>query len=401
MHILFLAEDYTPLRQAQGGVLVSVARQVEGLAASGDTVTVLSPRRLFPPLARYRRTGVPLVPPGTLGEGGATAPPAGVRVIRPRILHLPLLWPLAEPLQILAAAAAALRGPARNAHLLHAHRAFPLGIVAVLLGQLFQRPSVVTVYGSDVNTDTRSPNLVLRTLARAGLGGTRLIAVSEALAAGAAALGVDPGRVRCVPSGVDLGRFAPADRGAARRTLDLPADRFIFLAMNHFFPVKGHAILIDAMAELARSRPGQAYLALTGDGPEFARTVARASELGIADDVRFAGLRPYDELPAWVNAADALVLPSLNEGMPLTVLEGFAAGKPVVGSRVGGVPEVAPDERYGLLVPPGDAGALAAALAAAMDRSWDGAVLRARAQLFAWPAVVEQIRAVYAELVPA
>ncbi len=52
MHVLFLAEDYTPLRQAQGGVLMSVARQVEGLAASGDTVTVLSPRRVFPLLAR-------------------------------------------------------------------------------------------------------------------------------------------------------------------------------------------------------------------------------------------------------------------------------------------------------------------------------------------------------------
>ncbi len=101
-----------------------------------------------------------------------------------------------------------------------------------------------------------------------------------------------------------------------------------------------------------------------------------------------------------MSAADALVLPSLNEGMPLTVLEGFAAGKPVVGSRVGGVPEVVPDERYGLLVPPGDPDALTAALAAAMDRSWDAAALRAWAQLFAWPAVVEQIRAVYAELVP-
>jgi len=399
MHVLFLAEDYTPLGQAQGGVLVSVARQVEGLAGSGDRVTVVSPRRIFPPLGRYRQTGVPLVPPGTAGEGAA-APPAAVRVIRPRILHLPLLWPLTEPLQILVAGARALRGPARGADLLHAHRSFPMGIVAVLLGRISRRPSVVTAYGSDVNADTRSPNLVFRALARAGLGAMRLIAVSEALAARAITLGVDPGRVRFVPSGVDLGRFSPADRAAARRELGLPADRFIFLSMNHFFTVKGHAILIDAMADLTRRRPGQAYLALTGGGPEFSRTVEHAGALGITDDVRFAGLRPYDELPVWVNAADALVLPSLSEGMPLTVLEGFACGKPLVGSRVGGVPEVVPDERYGLLVPPGDRGALAAALAAAMDRSWDAAALRARAQMFAWPAVIQQIRAVYAELVP-
>jgi glycosyltransferase involved in cell wall biosynthesis len=86
--------------------------------------------------------------------------------------------------------------------------------------------------------------------------------------------------------------------------------------------------------------------------------------------------------------------------MPLTVLEGFACGKPVVGSRVGGVPEVAPDEQYGLLVAPGDPDALAGALAAAMDRTWDAAAIRARAQEFGWPAVVDGIRTVYAEMIP-
>ncbi len=397
MHVLFLAEDYTPLASAQGGVRVSLAQQAEGLAREIE-VTVLSPRRLFPPLGRYRATGVPQKPPS--GEAAEDLAASRVRILRPRILHVPILWPITEPLQLLAAGAQALRGPARGAHIVHGHRAFPMGLVAVLLGRLFQRPSVVTVYGTEVNVEADSSHRVLRRFVRAGLRADRLIAVSRSLAERAPAIGVPGSRIRTVPSGVDLVRFAPGDRARARRELGLPADRFIFLSMNLFDPVKGHAILIAAMSELARRHPGRAFLAMTGDGPERPRIAAEARALGIESDVRFAGLRPYGELPLWVSAADALVLPSLNEGMPLTVLEGFAAGKPVVGSSIGGIPEVAPDERYGILVPPGDPRALAAALGAAIDRPWDSGVIRARAQSFAWPAVIERIREVYSELLP-
>jgi glycosyltransferase involved in cell wall biosynthesis len=84
--------------------------------------------------------------------------------------------------------------------------------------------------------------------------------------------------------------------------------------------------------------------------------------------------------------------------MPLTVLEGFACGKPLVGSRVGGVPEVVTDERYGILVPPGDPQALADALEAAMERRWDSELIRERTRTFAWPAIVERILDVYREL---
>ena len=94
-------------------------------------------------------------------------------------------------------------------------------------------------------------------------------------------------------------------------------------------------------------------------------------------------------------AADTIVLPSLNEGMPLSILEGFACGKPLVGSRVGGVAELVTDERYGILVPPADAGALATAMGAAMGQSWDAALLRARATEFSWDLVGRQVLATY------
>jgi glycosyltransferase involved in cell wall biosynthesis len=120
---------------------------------------------------------------------------------------------------------------------------------------------------------------------------------------------------------------------------------------------------------------------------------------GLAERTRFTGTVPYEAVPAWLDAADLMVLPSFNEGMPLSVLEALASGRPVVASRVGGTPELVSDPRYGLLVPPGDAPALATALEEALARPWDPDALRARAVEFGWPQIVARVRAVYAEAV--
>src|SRR5439155_27155037 len=83
------------------------------------------------------------------------------------------------------------------------------------------------------------------------------------------------------------------------------------------------------------------------------------------------GARPHEEIPVWMNASDVLCLPSLNEGLPNVALEAMACGLPVVASRVGGVREIVQEGENGSLVPPSDAGALAAALRAALARTWD------------------------------
>jgi glycosyltransferase involved in cell wall biosynthesis len=97
-------------------------------------------------------------------------------------------------------------------------------------------------------------------------------------------------------------------------------------------------------------------------------------------------------------AVDTVVLPSLNEGMPLAILEGFACGKPLVGSTAGGIPELVTDRRFGFLVPPSSPDALASALENAMDRPWDAALLRSRAMEFRWDKVVEALHAVYEDV---
>ena len=99
---------------------------------------------------------------------------------------------------------------------------------------------------------------------------------------------------------------------------------------------------------------------LVGDGPERRRLQALAHELGIAERVAFLGFR--EDVPRLLESADVVVLPSLAEGLPLAVLEAMAAGTPLVATAIGGTDEAVVDGVTGLLVPPGDASALAAAV---------------------------------------
>jgi glycosyltransferase involved in cell wall biosynthesis len=192
-----------------------------------------------------------------------------------------------------------------------------------------------------------------------------VVAVSEAVAACVRALGVPAERVHVIHDGVDLACFAPGrlDRAAAREALDLPADALVVASAARLDPRKGQDTLLRAFASLAVSRPA-AHLVLAGEGPERARLEALARELGVAERARLPGALDTAELLA---AADVACVPSLREGLSVFALEAQAAGRPVVASRVGGLPEAVADGVSGLLVEPADAAALATALGALLD----------------------------------
>jgi glycosyltransferase involved in cell wall biosynthesis len=120
---------------------------------------------------------------------------------------------------------------------------------------------------------------------------------------------------------------------------------------------KGHAVLLDAIARLADVR---LRVLCAGGGSRAAALAARRDALGLGDRVVFLG--PLDDVAGLLAAADVAVMPSLHEGLGVAALEAMAAGVPVVASRVGGLPELVGADAAGVLVPPGDAAALAAAL---------------------------------------
>lgn len=187
-----------------------------------------------------------------------------------------------------------------------------------------------------------------------------VIAISEGVRAMLIASGVEPARIHVVPSGVEPDRFAPPPnaRAAARARYGIADTAWLAVAVGALEERKGHGVLLDALAML---RDPRLRVLCAGDGSLRDALPARAAALGLADRVRFLG--PVGDVAALLAAADALVMPSHHEGLGVAALEAMAAGLPIVASRVGGLPEAVVDGETGLLVPPGDAAALAAALA--------------------------------------
>ena len=195
----------------------------------------------------------------------------------------------------------------------------------------------------------------------------RIIAVSQAVADFLLRCGYDPQRIRMVHHGIaDITAPLPADvRTKIRSSLDLPEDEPCLLIAARIVPAKGHDTALKALAAVRERRW---TLLLAGDhlgdlGPQMQ---ALAQELGIADRVRFLGLR--EDVPALMAASDILLAPSRREALSLTLLEASACSLPIIASRVGGIGEVVQDGTSGLLVSPDDPEALAAALCSLLDQ---------------------------------
>lgn len=182
-------------------------------------------------------------------------------------------------------------------------------------------------------------------------------------------LGGDPARMHVVPNGVQLRERDAAQRLELRGALGVAADAFVWLYAGRLNEVKNLPLLLAAFAALPEPLRARSELLLAGDGPERALLERRAAELGIGGRLQFLGAR--SDIPALLNAADAFVMSSRTEGLPMALLEAMGTGVPCVATAVGGVPGLLADG-CGLLAPPGDS----AALAATMRRLMEDAALR-------------------------
>ncbi len=197
---------------------------------------------------------------------------------------------------------------------------------------------------------------------------TRALVVSQAVGRFAIeTFAIPPERVRVLYNGIVVEDFArandPGIRQRVRRELGIAADEPVVGIIGRILPVKNHPGLLRAMTQVRQRLPG-ARLLIVGDGPDRAACERLTDELGLRDAVSFAGQR--DDVPAMLAAMDVVAMPSHHEGYPYAVLEALAAGRPVVATAVGGLPEMIDSGRNGLLVPAGDTDALADALAKAL-----------------------------------
>ncbi len=223
--------------------------------------------------------------------------------------------------------------------------------------------------------------------------------------------GADPDKVVVIPSGVNIETFRPVDRDEARRRIGLDTDAPVIVYVGRMLPRKDIRNVVRAVALLKDRSPAPLLLLVGGETvdpdpamtPEIGELWRLASDLGIADRVRFTGKRQAKELCDYYSAGDVVVTTPWYEPFGLTPLEAMACGRPVIGSAVGGITFTIADSVTGFLVPPRDPAALAERLRHLLDdsagRNRMGGAARARVERgFTWSEVAARTADLYREL---
>ncbi len=358
IRVLVLSHMYPRVGDPTAGIFIH--QQVRHLARAGCEVIVVTPLPYVPKfMARNeKRKGYRETP--------QRAEIDGVRVIYPRYIRPPgklfhasacytMFWSFRRAVSKLIIEF--------QPHILHAHTATPDGYVGLLLKQRYGLPLVVSLRGSDVNVYPYRDSLTFRLTRRVIADADKITTVSDALRTAAERIARPQREIAVVYTGCNLAQFSfsQAARSSFRERLGIAPESFVLIFIGHLLRTKGLFELIDAFSLLCREYP-DSHMILVGAGEHDRILAARVAKADVGGRAHFVGARPHDEIPGWLSAADVLVLPSWHEGLPNVVVEAMACERPVVATRVGGIPEAVEDGKSGILVEKGDVEALANAI---------------------------------------
>ncbi|WP_296951607.1 glycosyltransferase family 4 protein [uncultured Massilia sp.] len=308
----------------------------------------------------------------------------GIAVSHPRYLVIPKIGMTAAPWLMAQACKreiGRILDEGYDFDAIDAHYFYPDGVAAVMLGKYFNKPVVITARGTDINLIPQYA-LPRRQLMWAAHNAAGMVTVCNALREEMMGLGIPGDRIVALRNGVDLQRFQPMDRQAARASLGI--DGFTVVSVGVLDPRKAHDLTIGALALMPDVK-----LLIAGIGPERKRLEAQAERLGVADRVTFLGAVAQTELKHYYNAADAMILASSREGWANVLLESMACGTPVVASNVWGTPEVVAAPEAGVLMRERTSPGIAEALGRLRANYPDHAATRRYAEGFSWDATTE------------
>ena len=249
---------------------------------------------------------------------------------------------------------------------------YPDGYAAVQVGRKLGIPAVLTAIGSDLN---RISDPLVGWLTRAALRNADLVTtVSADLAKTARRMGAR--NVQAILNGCDTSVFHPQDRAAARAMLGLDSAAEAVVYVGRLDIRKGLVELIEAVGRLRAARP-KLRCYIVGDGPDRPLLLEAMKRVGAGDAIKLVPPCYTSDVARWMAAADLVTLPSYREGCPNVIIEALAAGRPVVATNVGGIPELM-DDSCGRLIPAMDVPALVAALSDVLGRSWSAAEIASK-----------------------
>jgi glycosyltransferase involved in cell wall biosynthesis len=326
---------------------------------------------------------------------------SGIKVYHPRYLVIPKIFGFTHGLSMYFPLQCLIRQihNQKRIDVINARWVFPDGLSATLVGNQMRIPVIVSALGCDINLYTnfwlRKPQ-ILYTIRRAGLIST----VSTALKEKIIELGISPTKIRCIYNGVDTTMFFPKNQKECRQKLRLDEEEKIVLFIGGMYPVKGIEYLIQAFDHLRKNEQDDFRLILVGDGPQRKELEEEVKRLALGQKMTFVGSKLHEEISDWINAADLLCLPSIREGRPNVIIEALACGKPVVASKVGGIPELV-NNTNGILVAPKKPIELAETIIQALNTRWFPERIADSIRNLSWRVCAEQFMLSYEALVKA
>ena len=252
--------------------------------------------------------------------------------------------------------------------IIHAHYTYSAGFVGYMLKNIYKTPLVLTGHGYDVyEMPFRSKEWrkkITKVLKNADTIFTNSIRNSRLIKK----LGINT-EIQISPIGVNDELFFPVNTMECREKLNLPNEKKILVSVGSFVKIKGQEYLIDAVKEILIYRDDILCI-LVGGGKLERDLKKRITNFGLSKYIKLIDKQKQSDIPLWINSSDIFVLPSLNEGMPDSMFEAMACGKPFVGTKVGGIPEVI-NKKIGLLAEPGSVKDLSEKIIEALNKEWD------------------------------
>ncbi len=289
-------------------------------------------------------------------------------------------------------------------HILHSHCSTPDGYAGLILGKRLNIPTICTLRGDDVNIFPKN-DMLTRILTQKVINGScQVVAVSEGLKKSAQNLCFPDNEIKVIHNGVDCDKFKynPTIRVLIRQRLGIDQESTVLIFIGNVEKSKGVIELAECFIYLSKKYK-DLHLIMVGAGPELPNLKNLKEERGLTGRLHLPGLVHHSEVNNFLSAGDIFVLPSHNEGFPNVIKEAMACGRPIIATRVGGIPEVIENGKNGILIHPHSMESLTQAIQYCLDnpelcQSWGmkGRILvRER---FSWEKNAEQYIKVYEEV---
>jgi glycosyltransferase involved in cell wall biosynthesis len=197
-----------------------------------------------------------------------------------------------------------------------------------------------------------------------------------------------------IPNGYDSTFFFPRSTNECRSILKIPMNKKVIFNISNLIDIKGHKYLIEAISNVVKTR-SDIYCIIAGKGYLLETLKQQIKNSKLEDYIKLVGWIPDDKIPIYINTSDFFVLPSLGEGNPIVMFEAIGCGRPFIGTKVGGVPEIINSEDYGLLCEPASSEELEKTIMSALNKKWDTSKIKEYAESFTWRNIAKSTKSVY------